>query len=159
MRRLALLLVAAALLLAPSPAAAQTDGPRVYAMYFQIDFPDIPAWIADYRQHEVPVLDSLVAEGTLQAYDLWVHDTGGEYNVRYNFVAPNWAALGDFQQALYQRMDPEVWETWFSMIQEHTDEIWAISDTDIPEGASASPVIYEASYLIDYAKQGQWEQD
>lgn len=159
MRRLALLLATVSLLLAPNPTVAQSDSPRVYMMFFQVDFPDIPAWIEIHRQHEVPILDSLVEEGTLLAYDLWVHDTGGEYNVRYNFVAPNWDALGDFQEALYQRMDPGVWEKWFSMIRKHTDEIWAISASDIPEGGSMSPVVYESSFFVDFARQAEWNAD
>jgi len=159
MRRLVPLLALAAALLAPSQTAAQSDQPRVYMMYFTVDLPDIPKWIESYQRHEVPLLDSLKEEGRLLAYDVWVHDTGGQYNLKYNLVLPNWGAIGDFMDAYFARLEPASVGEWLSMIQQHTDEIWVLGDSHIPEGRSDSPIMYESSFHIDYGKQGQWGAD
>ena len=159
MRRLALLVATALLIAAPDPATAQSDATRVYMMYFKVDFDDVPAWVDNYRRHEVPLLDSLVEEGTLLAYDLWVHDTGGEYNLRYNYVMPNWAAIGDFWDAYYARMGGDDMQTWLAMVQDHADEIWQISDSNIPAGRDPSPIIYESIFHVDYGGQGEWQAD
>lgn len=159
MRHLAPILLLAFALLAPRPVVAQSDQTRVYMMYFTVDIPDIPKWIENYQRHEVPLLDSLREEGRLMAYDVWVHDTGGQYNLKYNFVLSNWNAIGDFMDAYYARLDRTAVAEWFSMMREHTDEIWMIGDSHIPEGGSDSPVMYESSFFIDWAKQGQWGAD
>lgn len=159
MRRLALLVAVVPLLFAPAPSAAQSDNPRVYMMYFKVDIPDIPKWIENYQQHERPVLDSLVANGTLLAYDFWGHDTGGEYNLRYNFVVANWDGIDDFMNAYYGAVGPDIVQEWLSMVRDHMDEIWVVSDSDIPDGGSSGPVIYESSFQIDYGRQAQWEAD
>ncbi len=159
MRRLVPILVLASALLAPPPAVAQSDQPRVYMMYFTVDIPDIPKWIDNYQRKEVPLLDSLKEEGRLMAYDVWVHDTGGEYNLKYNFVLSNWNAIGDFMDAYYSRLDPDAVTEWLSTMREHTDEIWMLGDSHIPEGGSDSPVMYESSFHIDWSKQGEWGAD
>lgn len=156
MRRLVLLLLPLLMLFAPNPATAQTDVPRVYMMYFQVDLEDLPKWIENYEQHERPLLDSLEAEGALMNHDFWLHNTGGEYNVRYNFVVRSWGAIEDFLNAYYPRVDPGIAEEWSSMIVQHTDEIWRIGDTNIPDGGSDSPIIYESSSLVDYGEMEQY---
>jgi hypothetical protein len=161
MRRLvlSLLLLPALLLGAPNPATAQSDSPQVYMLYLTVDFADLPTWIENYQENEVPLLDSLVEEGTLMAYDLWVHDTGGGYNVRYNYVTPNWAAIGDFWDGYFARSGADEVEEWMSMVRDHQDEIWIIKDSNIPQGRSPSPVIYESSFHVAYSEQEAWGED
>lgn len=137
------------------PIAAQSDQPHVYEMYFEIDFPDVPTWIEFYQTHEVPVLERLVEEGVLNDFGVWVHEAGGEYNVRYNIVAPNWASLGDFQDAYFSRMDPEALGGALSMVREHTDEIWVIGASSFPEGWAAG-LIYEAAYGFGFDGADRW---
>lgn len=159
-QRLIISLTAVLLLLASGPAAAQSDAPRVYTMFFQIDSPDTPAWLELHEQYEVPLLDSLVAEGALLSYDLWMHNTGGRYNLRYNFLTPSWNAIGDFQDAYYERLASGVWPQFLSMVREHTDEIWRVGDSYGPEGGKpASPFVYESSYHVDYGRQAEWAAD
>lgn len=158
MRRPVLTLLALFLLplVASLPIAAQSDQPHVYEMYFEIDFPDLPAWIEFYQTHEVPVLERLVEEGVLNDFGVWTHEAGGEYNLRYNIVAPNWAALGDFQDAYFSRMDPETLAGALSMVREHTDEIWSIGASNFPEGWEEARLTYEAAYGIGFAGIEQW---
>ena len=160
MRRsiLALLLFALAALVAPNPTAAQSsDQPRVYEMYFKIDFPDVPTWVEFYQTHEVPVLEALVDEGILRDFDLWIHDTGGEFNVRYNIVAPNWDAIGDFVDAYYSRLDMEAMQEVVALAREHVDQIWAIGPNSFPEGwREESSLVYESAYELDPAGAEEW---
>lgn len=159
MRPLVLLLAAALLLVAPPRLAAQSDAPRVYEMYFQVGFADVPAWIEAHRQREVPLLDSLVAEGTLNGYAFWLHDTGGEYNVRYNFVVANWNGLGALFDAYYARLGADGMEEWLAMVDRHVDQIWMINDGNIPAAVADAPVVYESSFEIDSGQQAQWNED
>lgn len=159
MRRFVLLLLPLLMLVAPGSVAAQSDAPRVYMMYFQVDNADLPTWIENHQQHEAPLLDSLVAEGLLETYDFWLHNTGGVYNVRYNLVVSNWNAIGEFMDAYFSRIDPGAMQEWGSLIQEHTDEIWVIGDSNIPGDASDAPMIYESSFHVAYGELEQWNAD
>lgn len=153
---------------APNPAAAQSeepptapsDQPRVYEMYFQVDATDLPAWVEFHRTQEEPVLRSLVEDGILGGYQLWIHDTGGEHNVRYNLLAPNWDALGDFVDAYYARMDPEALGGAMSMVREHVDEIWSVGARSFPPGwMDETALVYEAAFQLDFAAGPQWNAD
>lgn len=149
MRRFALIFTLAALVFAPTPVVAQSDAPRVYSAFFKVDFPDIAAWIENYQQTEVPIYDALVEEGILTDYGLWVHDTGGEYNLRMNLVTENWDALGDFWDAYFERLPAGVMEEGGAMIRKHTDEIWVVATPPVAGGGGGA-FIYESAWHIAY---------
>jgi len=158
MRRFAFIVTLAALFVGPLPAEAQSDAPRVYSAYFKVDFPDIPAWIENYQTTEVPIFDALVEEGVLTDYGLWVHDTGGEYNLQMNMIAPSWDALGDFWDAYFERLPPEVMAEGSAMIRKHTDEIWTIA-TPPAEGGAGGAFIYESAWHIAYDQLEAYDED
>lgn len=170
MRRLTSTLLFLPLLawLAPNPAVAQSeesptppsDQLRVYEMYFKVDVTDLPAWVEFHQTHEAPVLKTLVEERILGGYQVWLHDTGGEYNVRYNLLTPNWDAIGDFVDAYYSRMDPAALEGAMSMVREHVDQIWVVGGRGFPPGwAEETSLVYEAAFQLDFAAGSQWNDD
>jgi hypothetical protein len=160
MRRSALLLTLSAALLAPSSTAAQSsDVPMVYTQYIKTDFSDMPAWIEYHQQHEVPVLEALVDEGILLSFGLWAHDTGGEHNLRYNYVVPNLNGVTRAGAAYITRVDSAAFRSAMSMIREMTDELWIIGDGTIPDGSSPAPFVYESIFQVEPAGIEQWNAD
>jgi hypothetical protein len=156
MRRFALVLTFSAALLAPSPMAAQADAPMVYTQYIKTDFSDMPAWIEYHRQHEVPVLEALVDEGLLLSFGLWAHDTGGEHNLRYNYVVPDLEGVARAGAAYVARVDSAAFRSAISMIREMTDEVWVIGDGNMPDGGSPAPFVYESLFQVELAGLDQW---
>lgn len=162
MRRLVptLLFLALLALAGPDSAAAQSsERARLYEMYFKIDFTDVPAWVESYQTHEVPVLETLVEEGVLTGFNMYIHDTGGEYNVRYNLLAPNWDALGDYVDAYFARVDEEALEGFTSMVQEHVDQIWVVGGSSFPDGWEDASLVYESAFQLDFAAGQRWGDD
>lgn len=160
MRLAALPVLLAATLLAPGVAHAQPDVPRVYMMNIKVDYADVPAWIEYHQKHEAAVLQALVDDGTLLAFDFWAHDTGGESNLRYNFVVPTFGAVAEVGAAFGQRADSATLAAFMAAVgtvREMTDEIWYIRDSNIPDGRSPSPYIYEMSFQVEPAAREQWK--
>ena len=82
------LFLAVLLLAVTAPIAAAQDpvGTRIYVALYNIHYGDIPQWTADYREHFAPILEELVSEGALTAYNMRMHHTGGEYTIRQGLV-------------------------------------------------------------------------
>jgi hypothetical protein len=156
MRRFALFLAVVAMLSAPRLAVAQTDSPRVYIAYFKVDFTDLPAWIENYQEVETPILDGMVEEGILNGFGLTVHDTGGEYNLRMVLLTPDWGSIQDFWTAYYARMPEDALGRGESMIRQHTDEIWVMTESNEVEGAGPSTLVYESAWHIAFDQLEEW---
>lgn len=162
MHRAALLLTMVALLVAPGAVSAQSSAPRAYMMDVKVDPADIPAWMEYYQQHEVPILEALVEDGAFQAFDLWVHHTGGEHSLRYTYVLPNFNAVAEAGGRYMQRMAPAdaaAFGVLMSTAREMTDGIWYIGDSNIPDDRPEAPYVYESAFQIEPAGQEQWKTD
>lgn len=156
MRRLALLIPLLALGLPSQPLVAQSDAPRLYMSYFKVDFPDMPAWIESYQQHDVPLLEEMQEEGLITGFGLWAHDTGGEYNFVSVVATANWDSLGDFYDGYFARMPADALAGTMAMIRKHTDQIWVIAN---PPQGSNGPVVYEAAWNIEFDQLEAWEEN
>lgn len=162
MRRAPLLVMLAATLVAPGTAEAQPGVPRVYTMNIKLDRADLPAWIEYYQQHELPVLQALVDDGILLAFDLWRHTIGGEHTLRYNYVVPTFGAVAEVGAAFGQRADSATaagFGAAVGTVREMTDEMWYIRDSNIPDGRSPSPYVYESLYQVEPVGRDRWNAD
>ncbi len=155
--RLTLALVAA--LLAAAPAAAQEDpGAHVYLAYFKIGYNDLPAYLELHDRVEVPLLNELVEEGVLTGFGLQTHNTGGEYNLRLAVRSNDWASLGDFWSkylARFAERHPAEFARSNEMIVAHTDEVWDISRSNVPQGAPVR-YLYDSKFQVRFSQMDAW---
>ena len=74
-------------------AQTSTDGQatpgatRISIASHSVRFSDIPAFAALYRGAAVPIMETLVEDGMITGYGVWMHNTGGKYNLRWHLEA------------------------------------------------------------------------
>lgn len=150
-------LVVTALLAVPL-SAQQADPPpptHLYEAYFKISFADLPAFIESYQQHTVPVMRQLQEEGTIQGWNAWTHETGGEYNWRFAIRTWDWAALGTFWEEYLSRLSAEGMAAGNQMIASHYDEIWGIDDIHVTEGIDTQ-YMYSSGFQVSFGDLEHW---
>jgi hypothetical protein len=149
------------LLLAAVPLSAQEaeqSPEQVYVAYYQVRYADLYDWIADFNQHSVPVLRELQDEGVITGWGAWQHQTGVEYNWRMAIRAAGWAQFDEFWSEYLGRMQaraPEAVARGSEMIQAHFDEVWDLSEVQVPDGLSAT-YMYDSRYQISFADMAEW---
>lgn len=161
MRHAALALLAA-LLLPAADVSAQPNAPRVYSLNVKIDPADLSMWVEHYQRYDVPALEALVEEGDLLAFDLWIHHTGGEHSLRYNYIVPDFGAVAETGGRYMQRLAPggaASFGSLMSTIREMTDGIWYIGDSNLPDDRPESPYVYESAFQVEPAGLEQWKAD
>ncbi len=156
------LLSALLLGLATQGVIAQQDqvGTRIYVALYNIKYSDIPEWTAYYYDVSVPVLEGMVADGAITAFNMRMHHTGGEYTIRQGLVGNDdtdfdaaWEAyLGGLGQA-----DATAFRRVNRMILAHTDEIWNLDISNIPNGADTQ-YAYEAHFQVNFADLDRWNE-
>ena len=158
----ALFTTATALLLAapslPAQQAEEQPPTQVYVAHHKISYADLEEWNALYHEHAVPILRELVDEGVIQGWGAWQHSTGGEYNWRFAVRASQWSQLGEFWEAYLGRLAeraPEAFARTGAMIQAHYDEIWDVTQVNVPEGLNAQ-YLYDSRFQISFAEMAQW---
>ena len=84
MRRLALLLLAAATCL-PGTILAQQDAEptHLYVARYKVNYGDLEEWNRLFNEHAVPILTEMQSEGIITNWGNWQHDTGGDYANRF----------------------------------------------------------------------------
>ncbi len=162
MRRTVLAVLTLAVL-APFAAAAQEaeeqETLQVYVAYYKIGYADMEEWIRLYHEVSVPILQELQDEGTIQGWNVWQHQTGGEYNWRFAVRAPQWAQLGQFWEQYLARLAeraPEDFDRSAGMIRAHYDEIWDITAVHIPDPEPATQYVYDARYQLAFTDMDEW---
>lgn len=162
MRRTVFAVLALAVL-APFAAAAQEaedQAPvQVYVAYYKIGYADLEEWTSSYFEHSVPILQELQEEGVIQGWNVWQHQTGGEYNWRFAVRTAEWAQLGQFwQEYLGRLMDraPETFERNTRMIRAHYDEIWNLTAVHIPDPPPNTQYVYDSRYQLSFADMDEW---
>jgi hypothetical protein len=161
MRRATLVVIGAVLLLA-TQVSAQGNVPRVHTLNVTVDPADLPAWLDHYQQYDVPALTALVEDGDLLAFDMWVHHTGGKHSLRYNYVVPDFGAVAEIGGRYMQRLAPggaASFGSLMSTMQEMSDGIWYIGDSNLPDDRPESPYVYESALQIEPASLEQWKAD
>lgn len=145
------------------PIAAQQEerDPRfVRETLYQLNFADMEAWNATYREHVVPVLRELEQEGLIQGFGAQSHDTGGEYNWRFGIRFFDWASietgLDAFFSRLGQRIAPARMAEVQRMVRSHQDNIWEIAGVSFREGAGPTSRVYVAEFQVNAADLEGW---
>jgi hypothetical protein len=162
MRRTVLAVLALAVL-APFIAAAQEAEEQepllVYVAYYKIGYADMQEWIGQYHEISVPILQELQDEGNIQGWNVWQHQTGGEYNWRFAVRAPQWAQLGQFWEQYLGRLAerfPEVLDRGGVMVRAHYDEIWDITHVSMTDPAPATKYVYDSRYQLSFSDMDEW---
>lgn len=161
MHRAAVVLSTVTVLIAPSAASSQASVPRAYMLDMKVDPAGIPGWIEFHQNHGAQILDALVEDGAMLAYDLWVRHTGGKYNLRYNYILPNFGAVAEAGGRFQQRMDPASLSAMagLTMASESNDGIWYIGESHIPDDRPPAPYVYESALQLENTSLEQWKAD
>ena len=161
MHRAALVLTTIASLFAPSAMSAQADVPRAYMLDMKVEPAGVQAWVEYQQNHGARIHGALVEDGALLASDLWVRHTGGEYNLRYNYVLPDFGAVAEAGGRAAQHMDADAAAAagGLTMSSESTDAIWYIGASSFPDGWPTAPYAYESALEIDMGQLAQWKAD
>jgi hypothetical protein len=150
-----------ALLFAPPIAAQQAEEQaptQVYVAYSKISYADLEDWIQIYHEHSVPILQELVDEGTIVGWNVWQHSTGGEYNWRFAVLAGEWSQFGEFWGAYLGRLEeraPDASARAGAMIQAHYDEIWDLTEVNVPDDLDYQ-YVYDSKFQISFAEMDEW---
>lgn len=140
--------------------AQEADGPtHLYEAYYKVKPADLEEWNRQFFTYAVPVLNELVASGTIEGYNQWQHTTGGEYNIRMAIRASDWNSLGAFWDDYLTKLSaatPDAESQAISrMIQAHRDEIWDMGYVNVPAGLETA-YMYAATYQYNFADGAEW---
>lgn len=155
--------IAAVLLALTAPgvfAQQELEGSRIYVALFNIRYSDIPEWAEIYYEHSVPVLEELVSEEMIDAFNIRMHHTGGEYNIRQGVIGDDDTDFEAFWEAYLERLearDARAFERLNRMILAHTDEIWNIDVANLPDPGT-SRYAYEAQFQVNFADWERWNE-
>ncbi len=157
-----LLLTALLLGLTAPGVIAQQDqvGTRIYVALFNIKYSDIPQWTADYYDQGVPILEALVAEGAITAFNILMHHTGGEYSIRQGLIGDDdtdYEAVWDTYLGQLAQANATAFERSNRMILAHVDEVWNIDVSNIPNGGDTQ-YLYEAQFQVNFADMERWNE-
>jgi hypothetical protein len=162
MRRTVFAVLALAVL-APFAVAAQEteeqETPQVYTALYKIGYADMEEWIRVYHEVSVPILEELQEEGIIQGWNVWQHQTGGEYNWRFAVRATQWAQFGQFWEQYLGRLAerfPDDLARSAEMIRAHKDEIWDITGVHFPDPPPATQYVYDARYQLSFSDMDAW---
>ena len=69
-----------------SDAQSTVEANRISIASHQVRFSDIPAFAQPYRSVAVPIMETLVEDGMITGFGIWMHNTGGKYNLRWHLA-------------------------------------------------------------------------
>ena len=132
---------------------------RIYVALYNIKYSDIPQWVASYNAVDVPILDALVADGTINAYNMLMHHTGGEYTIRQGLIGDddtNFDAAWEDYLSRVTAASPAANEQRGRMILAHADEIWDLNVTNLPPEGATTQYAYEIFFQVSFADMERW---
>ena len=134
---------------------------RVYISLYNVRYGDIPEYTAFYEANTRPILESMVAEGTITGFGIRMHHTGGEYTVRQRLSGTddtNFEAAALMLNTRLAESNPSGVERQNRMIQAHADEVWTIGQLNVPEDTGNVQYVYEAQFQVNRAELPRWSQ-
>jgi len=160
MSRLASLFSLFLLIPAAGCGAQETEGPAfLYEAYYKVGYADLPEWNRMYFEYSVPIFEALRDRGVIEGWGHWVHQTGGDYNIRMAIRTYDWNSLDVFWDEYLRRMEATIpaadLEGSMRMIRAHRDEIWDFGDISVPPGTQTS-YMYAATYQYNFADTEEW---
>ena len=161
LRRITLVLTLCGLM---APVLVAQNAPvntRVYISLYNVRYGDIPEYTAFYEANTRPILESMVAEGTITGFGIHMHHTGGEYTIRQRLSGTDDTNFETAALVLNTRLmesNPSGSERQNRMIQAHTDEVWTIGRRNVPENTGTVQYVYEAQFQVNRAELPRWSQ-
>ena len=161
LRRITLVLTLCGLM---APVLVAQNAPvntRVYISLYNVRYGDIPEYTAFYEANTRPILESMVAEGTITGFGIHMHHTGGEYTIRQRLSGTDDTNFETAALVLNTRLmesNPSGFERQNRMIQAHTDEVWTIGHRNVPEDTGTVQYVYEAQFQVNRAELPRWSQ-
>ena len=134
---------------------------RVYISLYNVKYGDIPEYTAFYEANTRPILESMVADGTITGFGIHMHHTGGEYTIRQRLSGTDDTNFETAALVLNTRLmesNPSGSERQNRMIQAHTDEVWTIGRRNVPENTGTVQYVYEAQFQVNRAELPRWSQ-
>lgn len=161
LRRITLVLTLCGLM---APVLVAQNAPvntRVYISLYNVKYGDIPEYTAFYEANTRPILESMVADGTITGFGIHMHHTGGEYTIRQRLSGTDDTNFETAALVLNTRLmesNPSGSERQNRMIQAHTDEVWTIGRRNVPENTGTVQYVYEAQFQVNRAELPRWSQ-
>jgi hypothetical protein len=148
--------------LAFSSASAQNpqDATRVMLSFYSVLYSDIPEWQAHYNDNLVPVMEGMVADGSLTGFGVRMHHVGGKYNLRMNLAGTddtNFEEVATRIATAAAAKDPEAMERTERMILSHYDEIWTLGRRNL-EAPNDAAYVYENFFQVNRADVERWNE-
>ena len=166
LRRLLIPVFLIGLVVPGAMAQEETPTTQIYIATYKISFGDIPGWTEDYNTDGVPILEALVEEGVIRGFNMRMHNTGGEYNIRQGIIGDDGTDFDSFWEQYLDRLraaNPQSFARTNRMIQAHQDEVWTIDVLNIGDGDGPGAYFYEAKFQVNFQDlesfAGMWEQD
>ena len=134
---------------------------RVYISLYNVKYGDIPEYTAFYEANTRPILESMVADGTITGFGIRMHHTGGEYTVRQRLSGTddtNFEAAALMLNTRLAESNPSGVERQNRTIQAHADEVWTIGQLNVPEDTGNVQYVYEAQFQVNRAELPRWSQ-
>lgn len=147
-----------------APVLVAQDAPvntRVYISLYNVRYGDIPEYTAFYEANTRPILESMVADGTITGFGIRMHHTGGEYTVRQRLSGTddtNFEAAALMLNTRLAESNPSGVERQNRMIQAHADEVWTIGQRNVPTNTTNVQYVYEAQFQVNRAELPRWSQ-
>jgi hypothetical protein len=105
-------------------------------------------------------METLVEDGTITGYGVWMHNTGGKYNLRWHLLGMEGT---NFEQAWLRisseiaAADPGALEAFNRSILAHKDETWNIGLRNVESPGDAG-YLYENLFQVNRADLSEWNQ-
>ena len=134
---------------------------RVYISVYNVRYGDIPEYTAFYEASTRPILESMVADGTISGFGIHMHHTGGEYTIRQRLSGTddtNFEAAALTLNTRLAESNPSGLERQNRMILAHADEVWALGERNLPTTLTNVQYMYEAQFQVNRADLPQWGQ-
>ena len=147
-----------------SPVVVAQSAPtntRVYISVYNVRYGDIPEYTEFYEATARPILESVVADGTITEFGIYMHHTGGEYTIRQRLSGTDDTNFETAALVLNTRLmesNPSGSERQNGMIQAHADEVWTIGHRNVPENTGNVQYVYEAQFQVNRAELPRWSQ-
>ena len=139
-------------------ARATPGATRISIASHSVRFSDIPGFAALYRGTAVPIMETLVEDGMITGYGVWMHNTGGKYNLRWHLTGMEGT---NFEQAWTEiitgidAVDSEGLEAFNRSVLAHKDEIWNLGARNV-ESPTEAPYLYENLFKVNRADLPRW---
>ena len=136
------------------------ESERISIASHSVRFSDIPGFAALYRGAAVPIMETLVEDGLITGFGVWMHNTGGKYNLRWHLLGMEGT---DFEQAWLRitseiaATDPGALEAFNRSILAHKDETWNIGLRNVESPRDAG-YVYENLFQVNRADLSEWNQ-